>query len=372
MASRIRFNEFSAAFADLGTFLPLVVGLILVTGMSPVGLLFGFGMFAIGTGLFYRRPVPVQPMKAVAAAGIAGIAGPDVLVATGILLGVTLLLLSQTNWIGALKSLIPRTVLHGMRLALAVSLVTTAFGLSQIELLPLIFLVGLLVILQLSAIKPVSCIVMILVGMLLFGGSVDLPSAAISLSFPELMIPSWGSLVLALQDLFLPQLALTLTNALILTAVIAQDYFPERAKQLTEKRFAMTSGLANVVLAPLGAMPMCHGAGGIAAHHGMGARGGSSIIIFGLICLGIAVFYGDYATHLMRAFPSEVIATLVLFAAWVLADPSKLLKVRPSCQVIIALMVPLALVGGLFLALIVGTLLEHARSKYFGPSIVSQ
>ena len=178
MASHLRFNEFSAAFADLGTFLPLVVGLILVTGMSPVGLLFGFGMFAIGTGLFYRRPVPVQPMKAVAAAGIAGIEGPDVLVATGILLGVTLLLLSQTNWIGALKSLIPRTVLHGMRLALAVSLVTTAFGLSQIELLPLIFLVGLLVLLQLSAIKSVSCIVMILVGMLLFGGSVDLPSAA--------------------------------------------------------------------------------------------------------------------------------------------------------------------------------------------------
>jgi len=208
--------------------------------------------------------------------------------------------------------------------------------------------------------------------MLLFGGSVDLPLAAISLSLPELMIPSWSSLVLALQDLFLPQLALTLTNALILTAVIAQDYFPERAEHLTEKRFAMTSGLANVLLAPLGAIPMCHGAGGIAAHHGMGARGGSSIIIFGLICLGIAVFYGDYATHVMRAFPSEVIATLVLFAAWVLADPLRLLKIRLSCQVIIALMVPLALVGGLFFALIVGMLLEQARSKYFGHSILSQ
>ena len=103
--------------------------------------------------------------------------------------------------------------------------------------------------------------------------------------------------MVALQDLFLPQLALTLTNALILTAVIAQDYFPERAEYLTERRFAMTSGLANVLLAPLGAIPMCHGAGGITAHHGMGARGGGSIMIFGSACLGIAVFYGDYATH---------------------------------------------------------------------------
>jgi len=55
--------ERSSEFADLGTFLPLVLGLIVVAGFDPVGLL-GFGLFAIVTGVVYRRPIAVQPMKA--------------------------------------------------------------------------------------------------------------------------------------------------------------------------------------------------------------------------------------------------------------------------------------------------------------------
>jgi hypothetical protein len=366
MVSRLQLNEVSAAFADLGTFLPLVVGLILIAGMHPVGILFGFGVFAVATGLFYRRPIPVQPMKAVAAAGIAGIAGPEILVASGLLLGATLLVLSQTDWISTLKRLIPKTVLHGMRLALAVSLIATVFGLSDVQILPLIVLGALLILVQLSFLKSISCLVIILIGLLWLGEPIKMQHFDISFSFPETALPSLDSIILGLETLFLPQLALTLTNALILTAVIAQDYFPERAETLSERQFAMTSGLANLLLSPFGAVPMCHGAGGVSAYYGMGSRNGVSIIIFGSVCLIIALFFGDHASHLMRAIPPEVTVTLVLFAAWVLADPLKFLQVRPSCQMIIVLMIPLTLFGGLFLALIGGTLLEHIRAKYYG------
>ena len=61
-------RELSSAFADLGTFLPLVLGLIVVAGFDPVGLL-GFGLFAIVTGVVYRRPIAVQLMKAAAENG---------------------------------------------------------------------------------------------------------------------------------------------------------------------------------------------------------------------------------------------------------------------------------------------------------------
>ena len=169
MFARWQFNEVSAAYADLGTFLPLVIGLIVVAGMDPVGLLFGFGIFAIATGIIYRRPIPVQPMKAIAAAGIAGIAGPEVLIATGILLGFTLLILSQTQVIGYLKSLIPKTVLHGMRLALAASLIITAFGFDDIDVWPLMILLALLVATQLSALRSISCLLVIVAGFLWLG-----------------------------------------------------------------------------------------------------------------------------------------------------------------------------------------------------------
>ncbi|MBT6288037.1 MAG: benzoate transporter [Oceanospirillales bacterium] len=370
MFRRWQFNEVSAAYADLGTFLPLVIGLIVVAGMDPVGLLFGFGIFAIATGVIYRRPIPVQPMKAIAAAGIAGIAGPEVLIATGILLGLTLLILSQTQVIGYLKSLIPKTVLHGMRLALAASLIITAFGFDDVDVLPLMILLALLVATQLSALRSISCLLVILTGFLWLGSPLELQDFAFGVSFPEFTLPRLESLSSGLQSLFLPQLALTLTNALILTAIIAQNYFPDSASELTERRFSMTSGLANLLLAPFGAMPMCHGAGGLAAHYGMGSRTGLSLMIFGLTCLVIALFFGDQSAQILHAIPAEVTATLVLFAAWVLADPLKLLKVRSSCQLIIVLMVPLTLWGGLFLALVAGILLELARAKY-DRSVVS-
>ena len=67
-------SEISSAYADLGTFLPLMLGTVLVAGMNPVGILYGFGLFALMTALVYRLPIPVQPMKAVAAMAIAGMA----------------------------------------------------------------------------------------------------------------------------------------------------------------------------------------------------------------------------------------------------------------------------------------------------------
>jgi MFS superfamily sulfate permease-like transporter len=169
----------------------------------------------------------------------------------------------------------------------------------------------------------------------------------------------------ALTTTYFPQLALTLTNALILTAVIAQDYFPDRLQELTEKRFARTSGLANLLLAPFGAIPMCHGAGGLSAYYGLGSRTGWSVIIFGMICLIIAFMFGSQAVIVLRMVPNEAVITLVLYAAWVLADPLRLMKVSPSCWVIIGLMVPLTLFGGLLLALLSGLTLERCRSQWF-------
>ena len=94
-------RELSSAFVDPGTLLSLVMGLIVVTSVDPVGLLYGFGLFAIATGVVCRRPIPVQPMKAVAATGIAGLASYDVLIATGILLGLTLIIL---KWRGVFRA----------------------------------------------------------------------------------------------------------------------------------------------------------------------------------------------------------------------------------------------------------------------------
>lgn len=357
--------------ADLGTFLPLAMGLILIGGVEPTGLLFGFGVFAIASAFYYKRPIPIQPMKATAAMGIAGLIGPDVLVATGILLGITLLLLSQTNAISWIRTLIPRTVIHGLRIALAISLVTTALGLGKLSVTPVLLLLMLLIALQFTRLKVVSCLIVLAVGWLFVGPSSQLDTLDLVISLPAIALPAADAFLKSMEVSYLPQLALTITNALILTAVIAQDYFPERSEQLTEKQFALSSGFANLLLAPFGAIPMCHGAGGLSAHFGQGSRTGWSVGIFGVICLSLSIFLGPQATTLLATMPYEVLGALVLSAAWFLADPPSIARVKPSCKLVIAVMVLLALWGGFMTALIGGIVLEWCLARYLKPKRVN-
>lgn len=64
-----RFNlpELGGALGDLGTLLPLMVALILVNGLNATSVLVGVGVFYIVSGIYFRLPMPVQPLKAVAA-----------------------------------------------------------------------------------------------------------------------------------------------------------------------------------------------------------------------------------------------------------------------------------------------------------------
>ena len=356
-------KEISAATADLGTFLPLCLGLVVIAGMDPVGLLFGFGVFAVATAAFYQRPIPVQPMKAVAAMGIAGIASPDVMIATGVLLGFALVGLSCTDAIGRLKQMVPKTVLYGMRLALALSLCLMIIDLDIDSKLVTALLGFLLIVLLRTPAAALASLAVVLVGWFVFENGTLPGDIRIGLHLPSVQMPNLPALLSSVETVFVPQLALTLTNALILTAVIAQDYFPEDSQKLSERRFARSSGVANILLAPFGAMPMCHGAGGLAAYHGLGATTGWPVGVFGLVCLVGAIALGDQMVLIFSTVPEEVVAVLLLYAAWVLADPVAILRVKRSCLFVIAIMVVITLIAGPMVGLLSGTLLEYARSK---------
>ena len=371
MTLRNWITEISAAPADIGTFLPLSLGLVAIAGMDPVGLLFGFGIFAIATALIYRRPIPVQPMKAVAAMGIAGLAGPEVLIATGCLLGLTLIILSQTDAIVWLKRLVPTSVLFGLRVALAISLVTMISDLPVLSYVGLAGLLVMLVFLLRSQLKGLASVTTVIFGWAIFGDVSGIETFEFGFHWPSIIFPTPAAVGSALETTFFPQLALTLTNALILTAVIAQDYFPDDRNQLTERNFALSSGVANLVLAPIGAMPMCHGAGGLAAYHGLGSKTGWSVAMFGLVCLGGALLLGDQMVTILRTVPSEVLGMLLVYAAWVLAEPLKVVNVRPACQVIIVFMVGVTFLVGPLFALIAGVAMELARARWFPYSDIT-
>src|SRR6478672_6624390 len=114
--------ESSGACGDLGTFIPHVIGAMTVAGLAPAGVLFGFGAFLISTGLFYGLPLPVQPMKAVSAVILTDGLRPGEVAAAGMMLGVVLLVLGTTGWIGRLARAIPQSVSAGLQLGLGLLL----------------------------------------------------------------------------------------------------------------------------------------------------------------------------------------------------------------------------------------------------------
>lgn len=360
-------GELSASLADLGTFLPLVLGVLIVTQMDPVGVLFGFGIFALVTGALYRRPIPVQPMKAVAAMGIAGMLSADAMVATTVVMGCVLLVLSLSDVITRIRRFIPNSIMHGLKLSLVVSLIVVTHSRLEWQWMDVgLLLIGLIA-LQWTPLKSLSALFMIVIGMWLW-----MPLERVSVGFdpslPTLIWPSLESFLIAMRDATLPQLILTITNALILTAVIAHAYYPEDHPRVTEQRLARSSGWANLLLAPFGAMPMCHGAGGLVAHHAFGGRSGWTMALFGLFCLILGLGFGDGVLQLLAAIPGSVMVMLVLYAAWQIADPKTMMTLKLSCYLVIGCMVVVSVFWGLFPAIVAGWLAEVLRTGRWAPA----
>ena len=288
-------RDAGGALGDLGTLIPLGLGAIGLAGLAPVPVLLGFAVFYIATGLYYRLPVPVQPMKAVAALLLTTQVTSQSLVASGVLIGAILLVLGLTGWINSAARLIPRSVLSGLQLGLGLMLAHMSLGLMATSLPVGIVTLALLgITLKLLPKWPAALIGLagaVAVGSLLGAPGLMLPLAdSVVLSLPEFPgIDGWQQ---AVSTLVLPQLALTLTNAIVLTALVVGDYFGEQSHRVTPARLSVSTGLANLFLVPLGALPMCHGAGGVAAHHRFGARTGMAPALLGTGLLLVAFVPG--------------------------------------------------------------------------------
>src|SRR3954471_12386831 len=279
--------EISGACGDLGTFIPHVIGAITVAGLAPAGVLFGFAVFLISTGLFYGLPLPVQPMKAISAVILTNGLRPGEVAAAGILIGLVLLILGITGWISRLARAIPQSVSTGLQLGLG--LLMGVLGFKLLLQTPVIGFGSLGALLLLSRVPRCPAAPLVLGGAALAGWATSnavLPdSLGFSLDAPRLVVPTWGEVWRSFEIAVVPQLSLTLTNAVIVTASLSRDLFPAASARASERNLALSSGLANLLLCPFGAMPMCHGAGGLQAQYRFGGGTGGAPLLFGGVLL---------------------------------------------------------------------------------------
>ncbi|WP_449285421.1 putative sulfate/molybdate transporter [Marinobacter sp. PE14] len=357
-------KEFSGALGDIGTLLPLSLGAIGVAGLAPVPVLLGFALFYIATGLYYRLPVPVQPMKAVAALLLTTQVSAQSLVASGVLIGAILLILGSTGWINRAARLVPGSVLSGLQLGLGLLLASMSLELMTTSLpLGLLVLALLAITLKLFPSWPAALLglaVAMVLGALLGSPGLPLPADPAIFSMPE--PPSMDDWQQGFSILVLPQLALTITNAIVLTALVVGDYFGDQSHRVSPGRLSVTTGLANLCLVPFGALPMCHGAGGVAAHYRFGARTGLAPVLLGVGLLLVAIVPGGLS--FIAAVPAAGLGALLMVAAVELGLTRRLWTAKPSCWPVIGITALITFWADPFFGFLAGVAAETFRTAW--------
>ena len=351
-------DEVSGALGDLGTFLPHIIGAITVVGMSPAGIFVTFGLFYAVAGGFYGIPIAVQPMKAASAAILIKPMTPG----AGLVIGAFFLIAGATGLVGRIARALPPTVAAGLQLGLGLSL--AGLGIRFIEHEPWLGLGMCLLMLVLMRIPrmPVALIAVIVgavVGVLT-GASPAPPPLQFGLHLPHLIWPTLAEVEDGVIHAVLPQIPLTLTNAIIVTAAVSRQLFPDESPRVSERNLAITTGLGNLLAAPFGGYLMCHGAGGMTGHYRFGARTATAPVLLGLALVALGLFLGSSGYQLLRSIPDAVLGGLLLFSGIDLALSSRPGDYRDADLFLVLLMAAIGVAVNPAAAFVVGVPLAYA------------
>ena len=315
--------EWAGAFGDIGTLIPFVVAYITILKVEPLGLLFMFGISKIAAGLYYKTPVPIQPMKAIGAAAIVGGISPAALYGSGLTTGLFWFIIGTTGTVRWIARLVTKPVVRGIMLGLGLSFIVD--GITRMRSTPVLAGVALVTTyLLLTNPNIPAMFVLLLIGVIsavIMNPPIlsELARIRIGFKLPEFSLHgmTWDDVVKGTLLFTLPQIPLTLGNAVIAIAAENNDLFPDRP--VTESKVAVSQGIMNLVSPFLGGVPMCHGAGGMAGHVRFGARTGGALVILGTITIILALFFSDSISIIFKIFPNAVLGVILFFAGAELA-----------------------------------------------------
>lgn len=325
---RLNRHEIAGGLGDAGLFIPIAVALITINGLNATAVFGVAGLAYIGTALYFRVPVPVQPLKAFAAAAIALGLSAETLAAGALLMAVAMALLAITGSADWLAKRFPLVLIRGIQASVALLLTKAAIELAQKgnwKGLPHVDpAVGL-------AIAVGCCAVLFMTrrdlrvpgGLLVLGGGLiaglavsGLPSGVhLGPDAVGIGIPNGGAFATALTSLVLAQIPLTFGNAVVATADAERDYFGSRAERVRPGRLAGSISLWNTLAGLMAGLPICHGAGGVTAHYRLGARTATATVFTGCLYLGLALLLGGSLPILLMLLLPGALAGMLLFVA---------------------------------------------------------
>jgi len=309
--------------------MPFAMGYIMIMKIEPLGLLTTLGILLICSGLYYRTPIPIQPMKAIGSAAItqAAVITPGMVWGAGIFTGIFWLTMGLTGTLDIISRIVTKPVVRGIVLGLGLSFIMEGIKMMKSDFIAALIALAITFTLLNSKRIPAMFVLIIFGFITALVRNPDLFKELSGIHF-DFQLPhfvlgqiTWSDLVKGTLVLGIPQAPLTLGNAVIAITAENNRLFPERP--VTEKRIAVSQGILNLFSTLFGGIPMCHGAGGMAGHVRFGARTGGALIILGVILLVTGLCFSSSMLLIFKIFPLSILGVILFFAGLELAASAR-------------------------------------------------
>ena len=324
---RFNLQEFAGSFGNYGTLIPLLVGYIVVCGMDPAGILIIFGLINIVTGLIFRLPLPLEPMKVLAVVAIASAWTPEMIYTSGIVTAAIWIFLGVTGLISYIDRLTPKSVVRGIQLSLGVFLAVKGFWMISSWWWIGLVAFAIVIIFRKNRYAP-AALILIFLGIVIMGIQGELGQTLFNISFtfpvPQFTLFDFNLIRPVLMEGGLAQLPLTATNSIIATSALITDYWPKR--RVTTRQLAISVGFINAASPIFGGFSLCHGAGGLAGRYYFGAKTGGANIIEGTIELLLGLLLAGSIAAIFTAFPLAIVGAMMFLIGIELTKFAKDLK----------------------------------------------
>jgi SulP family sulfate permease len=378
--------ELAGAFGDIGILLPLAFAFVVFNGFSPQKLFLLWGAAYVLTGFYYKVPVAIQPLKAMAVIAIVSGFSSHQLASTAFFFGIILIIISVTGILRFLQPHFTVPIVRGIQVGIGLILIYKAVSLVMekglylgwekektfINLLVMSLVILVLWFFQFRKKFPLS--IFLICGSILFSFLLGITIQTV----PSLLQPAEGQKLLsaALPDftfllsslvlLVLPQLPLTIGNAVFAASDISHQLWGQQAKRVNPTRLGFSIGILNVLIGLFGGFPICHGSGGMAAHHQFGARTGGATIIMGTLLILVATF--TPLANFIFYIPIPLLGALLFITGLKMVYFVK--SVKPAREIVTVLLVAAVsfLSKNLLIAVLVGFLLERTFYLFNGTA----
>jgi SulP family sulfate permease len=375
---RFGLSEWSGAIGDLGILLPLSFALVTLCGFSLVRLFLLWGIIYICTGWFFRVPVAVQPLKAMAVITISMGYSTQMLSSTAFFFGILFIILSLTGTIQWLQRFFSNALICGIQLGVGLILFHKAIqivfnngffiyrepAIPLLNVLTMVFLSIIFFIFQSHKKMPIILLfILTSVGLI---HSLE-ASSIILISDTCLFRPNFPNVSYFISGfiyLIIPQFPLTLGNAIFAASDSCHQLWDQQAHRVNPERLGLSIGLSNIFIGFLGGFPICHGAGGMGAHAKFGARTGGSTIIIGSILVAFALIH-PVSTFLFF-IPIPVLGAMLLLNSCQMIGLIKKAGTKDEFFIAILIGVLSFLTRNLLIALLIGLIFEKTESQCGG------